>query len=188
MPHEEPAPPPKSGRRPAEEKDGQRPVGMPQKKVPCFTTKDLPSKSVGEFDRQLAGQEKGINSMTIDEYLKGRKAFESGKTTRDRSKAQQARDDHQTLLETRLADDYRARGFSPRMAEKKANEEAVEIMKTLAGLHNPDMVAGGKDVILDFGSRNVNSRIGAQWKNMAAWSSWIKLQALFQHPFERRPK
>jgi hypothetical protein len=37
-------------------------------------------------------------------------------------------------------------------------------MRTLAALHNPDMVAGGKDAIRGFGNRNINSRIGAQWK------------------------
>lgn len=38
-------------------------------------------------------------------------------------------------------------------------------MSGLAGLHNPDLSAGGKDVIADFGDRQVNSSIGPQWKN-----------------------
>ena len=38
-------------------------------------------------------------------------------------------------------------------------------MKALAALHNPDMIAGGQDVIRDFGDRSVNSRIGPQWRS-----------------------
>jgi hypothetical protein len=49
-------------------------------------------------------------------------------------------------------------------AKAKASEIAAEKMKTLAALHNPDMVAAGKDEIRDFGNRSINSRIGAQWK------------------------
>ena len=162
--HEEPAAPPKSGRKPAEGKEGQRPAGMPQKKVPCFTTKDLPSKNVREFDRQLAGQQKGINGMTVDEYLKGRAAFEKGSAVRDPSIARDARAAYQKTLEAALAEEYQLKGFSPRKADEEAAKEATETMKTLAALHNPDMVAGGKDTIRDFGNRNINSRIGAQWK------------------------
>jgi hypothetical protein len=41
-------------------------------------------------------------------------------------------------------------------------------MKTLAALHNPDMFAGGKDVIGGMGDKGVNSSIGGQWKDRAA--------------------
>lgn len=164
LPHDEPGPASKPGRKPAEENGGQRPAGMPQKKVPCFTTKGLPEENFGEFDRQLLGQQRGINNMTVDEYLEGREAFESGKSVRDPSKAQQARSDYQRRLERRLAGEYRREGYALADAKKEASKEAIEVMKTLAALHNPDMVAGGKDMIQDFGSRNVNSRIGAQWK------------------------
>jgi hypothetical protein len=37
-------------------------------------------------------------------------------------------------------------------------------MATLAALHNPDLFAGGKDLISDFGDRSVNASIGAQWR------------------------
>lgn len=42
---------------------------MPQKKVRCFEPNDLPQAAIPEFDRQLSGQERGFNSMSIDEYL-----------------------------------------------------------------------------------------------------------------------
>ncbi|WP_259642423.1 polymorphic toxin type 15 domain-containing protein, partial [Pseudomonas savastanoi] len=34
---------------------------------------------------------------------------------------------------------------------------------SLAALHNPDIIAGGKDVINDLGDRRINSSIGPQW-------------------------
>ncbi len=40
-------------------------------------------------------------------------------------------------------------------------------MKTLGALHNPDMIAGGKDVVTSMGDRGVNSSIGAQWQGPA---------------------
>ncbi|MES2740134.1 MAG: polymorphic toxin type 15 domain-containing protein [Pseudomonadota bacterium] len=160
----EAAPPPKRRREPEEERKPERPNGMPQKRVPCFKTNGLPQGSVPEFDRQLAGQEAGINKMTVEEYVNGRDAFDSRKSMRDQKIARNARADYQTTLGKKLTRQYQAEGFSPQEAKQKAAAEAAEKMKTLAALHNPDMVAGGKDVISDFGDRNINSRIGAQWK------------------------
>lgn len=53
-----------------------KPKVMPQKKVRCFEPNNLPKNKYQEFDRQLAGQERGLNEMTVDEYLKGREAFD----------------------------------------------------------------------------------------------------------------
>ncbi len=140
------------------------PLRMPQKKVPCFATNGLPQAKVPEFDRQLGGQERGLNDMTVDEYLKGREAFTRGDAVRDSSVARQARDDYQAKLAKDLADELQNEGLTPTNAKAKAGEMAAAKMKTLAALHNPDMIAAGKDVIADMGDRNVNSRIGAQWK------------------------
>nr|WP_313645152.1 polymorphic toxin type 15 domain-containing protein [Pseudomonas sp.] len=38
-------------------------------------------------------------------------------------------------------------------------------MSVLAALHNPDLMAGGRDIVSDFGDRQVNSTIGPQWKS-----------------------
>jgi hypothetical protein len=136
---------------------------MPRKDVRCFKTTDLPQSKVPEFDRQLAGQEAGLNRMTVDEYLKGRDAFESKSVTRDPQIARKARAKYEQDLAGSLTDELLAKGVHIRKAEKMAAEAAAERMKTLAALHNPDMVSAGEDVIADFGDRNVNSRIGAQW-------------------------
>ena len=49
-------------------------------------------------------------------------------------------------------------------AEEAAIKKAKETMSNLAGLHNPDLSAGGKDIVADFGDRKVNSSIGPQWR------------------------
>lgn len=157
----EPSPPPKHGREPKEEPS--RPKGMPKKEVPCFKTNGLHQDKFPEFDRQIAGQEKGLNSMTVDEYLKGREAFSDGVSVRDPSIARKARENYQEILKRKLTIEYRKKGLLPLAAETQALQDAIDKMKTLAALHNPDMVAAGKDKISDFGDRNINSRIGAQW-------------------------
>jgi Novel toxin 15 len=67
---EEELPPPKKPEPHAQ------PQVMPQKKVRCFEPNDLPKARYPEMDRQLGGQERGLNEMTVDEYLKGRNAFD----------------------------------------------------------------------------------------------------------------
>jgi hypothetical protein len=158
----EPAMTPSQLRKAREEgpPEGPKPR-MPQKKVRCFEPNDLPQAKIPEFDRQLAGQENGINDMTVDEYLKGREAFDP--VNRDPNVARQARTKYQENITTELTRQHLNEGMLPQQAKVKAAEMAAEKMKTLAALHNPDMVAGGKDAIADFGDRNVNARIGAQW-------------------------
>lgn len=156
-------PPPRRSQRGTQEREPLQPAGMPAKKVPCFTTKGLPQGQVPEFDRQLAGQEFGINNMTVDEYIKGRAAFTSGDLVRDRGLTRNARADYRETLETEMYNAFRRQGMSKSEALLQSSELAAAKMHTLAALHNPDMVSGGKDVISDFGDRKINSRIGAQW-------------------------
>lgn len=159
---------PPSAKSDAGEAQPALPRGMAPKKVRCFEPNDLPKAKIPEFDRQLAGQERGINDMTVEEYLKGRELFGNKDVVRDPKVAREARFDYQEQLTDKLFRQSRTEGLSVREAEKKAAEMATEKMKTLAALHNPDMVAAGKDAISDFGDRNVNSRIGAQWKTRVA--------------------
>ena len=52
------------------------------------------------------------------------------------------------------------------MSYRKAEEKALEWIKTQAVLHDPDMIAGGKPLnITGMGNARVNSSIGSQWKN-----------------------
>lgn len=59
--------------------------------------------------------------------------------------------------------ELRSKNISVGQAKNLANQLASEKMDTLAALHNPDLFAGGKDKINDFGDRRVNSSIGPQW-------------------------
>jgi hypothetical protein len=139
---------------------------MPTAKVPCFKTNGLPSTRFPEFDRQLAGQETGLNAMSVADYLGGRDAFESGTAVRDPNVARMARKTHEGDLRGKFLRQLRTQGLSSDAARAKAAEMAADQMKTLAALHNPDMVAGGRDMIAGFGDRSINSRIGAQWKTL----------------------
>lgn len=164
-PAQEPPPSrPRNGRR---ESEGSRPLLMPAARVPCFKTNGLPSTRFPEFDRQLAGQETGLNDMTVANYLSGRDAFETRTVVRNPNMARTARADYHTDLKRKLFNALRKQGLSGIEAAAKAAEMATDQMRVLAALHNPDMVAGGRDVIAGFGDRSINSRIGAQWK---AWT------------------
>jgi len=155
---------PRDGRR---ESEGSRPLLMPTARVPCFKTNGLPSTRFPEFDRQLAGQETGLNAMSVADYLDGRDAFETRTVVRNPNMARTARATHKGKLERKFFNTLRNQGLSGLEATAKAAEMATDQMKVLAALHNPDMVAGGRDVIAGFGDRSINSRIGAQWK---AWT------------------
>lgn len=111
---------------------------------------------------QLQGQQGGLNEMTVDEYLKGREAFDP--SARDPGVAKKARAKYLKETADQLFGQLRDQGMSPREARRAADKAATDKMKTMAALRNPDMYAAGKDVIADFGDRGVNSRIGAQWK------------------------
>lgn len=136
---------------------------MPEKKVPCFKSDGLPAGKATEMERQLAGQQAGLNNMTVQEYLEGRERFKqfgrgSGKPAAD------ARAAYEKKVADELTKQYRDAGMSPAEAGSRAKTEAADRMKTLAALHNPDMVAGGNNAIDDMGDRGVNSSIGSQWK------------------------
>ncbi len=86
---EQPAPPPP---RQTDQPSPKKPMGMPEHKVPCFNVSPKHFDRIPEFDRQLAGQQKGLNDLTVDEYLKGREAFTSKDVVRDPKVAKAARE------------------------------------------------------------------------------------------------
>jgi Novel toxin 15 len=136
---------------------------MKEEKVPCFSSANLPAGKATEMERQLAGQQAGLNNMTAQEYLDGRDKFKqfgrgSGAPAAD------ARAAYEKELTEVLREQYKSEGLSATEAKAKATIDATERMKTLAALHNPDMVAAGTNVIGDMGDRQVNSSIGSQWK------------------------
>ncbi|MGE8339367.1 DUF6861 domain-containing protein, partial [Pseudomonas laurylsulfatiphila] len=66
---QEPASP--ANRPSGKDKDSPRdkPNAMPLHKVECFKADKMPASKIGEFERQLKGQEDGLNRLTVDEYL-----------------------------------------------------------------------------------------------------------------------
>jgi hypothetical protein len=162
-PHEPPPGPQRQHDR-NDQQHRKNPLGMPEYKVPCFNASNMHYSKVPEFDRQLGGQERGLNDLTVDEYLRGREAFKAGDVVRDPNVAKRAR----RALKRRFVQDSIARFQSEDIplpiAKKLANSSAKEKMNALAALHSPDLVAGGKDIISDFGDASVNSSIGAQWQ------------------------
>ena len=162
MRHESIKPPPAttrdSGARP---RRGRR---MARIEVPCFSAKRMPHSKIPEFDRQLVGQEKGLNGLTIHEYVTGRAAFTAGHTKRNSQAARDARAEFEENLKSDFGKKFSRLGHLPHDAKAFAAREAKDKMRTLAALHNPDLISGGADVIDDFGDRRVNSSIGPQWR------------------------
>jgi hypothetical protein len=161
--HQEPSPP---GNRPSgKEKDGARdkPNAMPLHKVECSKADKMPASKIGEFKRQLQGQEDGLNLLTVGEYLENI----ANPVKRSPAAAVDARKFLKATLENRFSQEF-SRTMDILDADAAAIKKAKEIMASLAGLHNPDLIAGGRDAIADFGDRQVNSSIGPQWKNKIA--------------------
>jgi hypothetical protein len=97
--HQDPAPPP--NHPPGKDKNPPRdkPNAMPLHKVECFKADKLPASKIGEFERQLKGQEDGLNRLTVDEYLENI----ANPVKRSRAAARLARKDLQDKLEARFA-------------------------------------------------------------------------------------
>lgn len=81
-----------------------------------------------------------------------------------RGVAKQARQKLAKTLSREMSREFQKTGISYREAVKLAKPLVDQKMATLAALHNPDLFAGGKDLISDFGDRSVNASIGAQWR------------------------
>ena len=156
---QEPAPP--AHRPSGKDKDSPRdkPNAMPLHQVECFKADKMPASKIREFERQLKGQEDGLNRLTVDEYLENI----ANPVKRSQKAARQARDDLQAKLQERFQEEL-LQTMSAKSARAESIQKAKETMSNLAGLHNPDLSAGGKDIIADFGDRQVNSSIGPQWR------------------------
>lgn len=132
---------------------------MPLHKVHCFEAGRLPSSKWEEFGEQLEGQQAGLNQLTVEEYLRNI----ANPVKRSSSAAKEARAVFSRRLKQRFQQEF-SKEMDPGQAEVAATEKAKEIMSNLAGLHNPDLSAGGNDIIGGFGDRRINSSIGAQWR------------------------
>lgn len=150
-------------------------------RMPClrieFSTQQLPASKFPELDTQLAGQQAGLNAMTVQQYLVARARFHPG--VRDRAVARRARAVHSAQLQQAREQSLLAQQVPAPQARQRAAAEVRQRMRSLHALHNPDLVAGGRDEITGFGDGHVNSTIGRQW-NQPRGSQPSRVQALDQ--------
>lgn len=120
--------------------------------------KQNPKHDTGEFLRQLKDQEKAMNELTIEEYLKNRERYlNEGRAIEGNAAQKLAR---QEALKEKVLE-LRKQGLS----RQEANIKAEQWLKTQAALHNPDQIAGGNPLnIGGMGDKKINSSIGSQWK------------------------
>lgn len=138
---------------------------MPLTRVePCFSAANLDPSKHQEFAQQLKRQEEALNRLTVKEYLSAREFFD--KKGRGSGNAQKtARKEYEKTLVEDFIGELRSEGIGKDAAESEAKIRAKGVMKDLAALHEPDMIAGGPDVVRTMGDRSVNSSIGSQWRS-----------------------
>ncbi|WP_299315307.1 polymorphic toxin type 15 domain-containing protein [uncultured Aquimarina sp.] len=118
-----------------------------------------PEHDKAEFDKQLKGQEEGINELTVDDFIKNRDEYLKNKRSKEGSKAQ--KEYREQFREDMVEDLMENQGRSYNEAEKLADD----FMSNKAALHDPDQVAGGfADNITGLGDSGVNSSLGSQWR------------------------
>lgn len=111
-----------------------------------------------EFMRQLKNQEKGMNDLSIDEFLKNRENYKLNGRSTEANKLQKE------FREIALADKIEEL-METGVSFNDANSQAKDWLKDLAVLHDPDQVAGGNPLNLTgLGDKGVNSSIGSQWQ------------------------
>ncbi|MCY1193329.1 putative toxin 15 [compost metagenome] len=137
-----------------------KPGSMSLHTVACFKADKLPASKHGEFERQLKGQQDGLNRLTVEEFLENI----ANPAKRDPRIAKIARKELYDKLQERIQRDL-MKTMNAIEARKLSVKQAKETLSSLAALHNPDLIAGGRDTISDFGDRQVNSSIGPQWKS-----------------------
>lgn len=126
-----------------------------------FSPQKLHHGKFNELDRQLAGQQAGLNALTVEEYLGARARFDP--RARDPQVARRARSSWRSKLAAAHGEALAGQGMAPAEAGERAALLADQQMRSLHALHNPDRVVGGHDLIGDFGDGQVNCTIGRQW-------------------------
>lgn len=156
--------------------------GRARQRVKCFCPQDRAKGGRDEYDRQLKSQQKGINGMSVDEYLAQRGGFTgvnpcTGQSVpkaprRHRNVTTDAWNQRYQAQAEKYAKEMRRQGMDPATAERMGSAKAALERAQQNALHNPDMVAGGMDSIglggvlsdADFGFGDTNQHIGSQWR------------------------
>jgi hypothetical protein len=132
---------------------------------------DKPALDPKEFERQLKGQQEGMNKLTVaafianrDQYIKNSKENKAknkngGRNLKEGNPAQELA--RKKAFKAKVAElRRRDRSLTKDQAETRTNEW----LKTQAALHDPDQVAGGYATpITGMGDGRVNYAIGGSW-------------------------
>ena len=127
-----------------------------------------------EYHKQLKMQEEGINKMTVGEYLDNRRILQELTDQHGSEKAREIlteggkaqakeRKDFREKVGKSIRESMKRKGIEAKEVKKLAEAQVKKQMEQLAALHNPDLIAGGKDEIGRMGNKGVNASIGAQW-------------------------
>lgn len=130
---------------------------------PCFSPKKLDPSKVAEFKAQLKRQQDAINSLTVEDFNSSRVNYKQKKRHGTGATQRQMRSQYEEKLYADMLEEKISKNVADPISETNAAVE--KRMDQLAALHEPDMVAGGKDVVTKMGDKSVNSSIGAQWRN-----------------------
>ena len=141
-------------------------------------TKNLRNKA-NEYVRQLRGQMKGINNMTADDLIQHLE-----NVVREGKEQKKARRDFNEYLKDISREKYRQQGMRGEGLGKKIKNRVGARMSRLAALHNPDIVAGGEDIIR-YGPDGL-PHMGDTWVNSSIGSQWAKGRAMELLRYARR--
>lgn len=154
-----------------------KPTKLPKKKLKCFSPYDNKffksmspadqKKYLKEYNRQLKRQQDAINDMSAKEFSLARKAYKNeGRNKISRKMQEEYRDEQKKIIENSIQKSLQNSGVTGRdYIKKRAAERTEEIMRNMAALHEPDMVAGGwhDPKPRGLGDTKVNSSIGGSW-------------------------
>lgn len=147
-------------------------------KVPCFhpydkkkfqrMSPDEQKAYLKEMSKQLERQQQQINGMSAVQYKAARDAFDKNGRNPLAEGAQSAyREKFEGDLQGSIYESLERSNpqMSPVDLDAAARRQSAEIMKKLAALHEPDMVAGGwlQPDPKGMGRADVNSSIGGSW-------------------------
>ena len=118
-----------------------------------------------EFTRQVKGQERGLNSMTIGKWIENREGYKARAEATGNGRSPEGHEAQRIQREKA----YQSRIESNQkngLSYSEAKQEATQWISTQAALHNPDQIAGGDpSKVSRMGDAGVNSSIGSQWRS-----------------------
>jgi Novel toxin 15 len=117
--------------------------------VPISFKCNMKKYVLATFQEQLDGHETGLNAISVPDWIQNRKDYlKSGRGSNV------PQEEVRELYRKQLKND------NPTWSNTQIEKE----LALLAALHEPDLVAGGFNVIGKLGSRYINSSIGSQWR------------------------